>query len=66
MNAQEATTSKTALVEVRPFHQSYPGLPDLFHVYCSHCSDFGFCGEASDANDMAAGHRAKHRREGIV
>jgi hypothetical protein len=52
-----------AVVDVRPFHGSYPGLPDLFHLYCSECPDFGFCGEAAVANAMAAAHRAKHRAE---
>lgn len=47
-------------IKVYPFHAPFPGLPELFHVSCDEHPDFGFCGEKSDAEDIAAGHRIDH------
>ena len=50
-------------IDVYPFHGRYPDLPDLFHVACPRCPDFGFCGERDRADVMAAEH-AKTCKEG--
>lgn len=28
---------------IKPFHGPWPGMPDLFHTYCSQHPDFGTC-----------------------
>lgn len=41
---------------MKPFHQTYPGLPDLFHTYCSDHPDFGTCAEEAKAHRDIANH----------
>jgi hypothetical protein len=47
-------------IEVKPFHTVYPGTSKLYHVYCSLCPDFGFCGEMEQAHDAALAHGTSH------
>ena len=47
-------------IVIRPFHQRYPGMPELFHVYCKQHPDFGFCGEEHEACAAALLHVAIH------
>lgn len=44
-------------VSVYPFHE---GAPQLFHVSCDECPDFGFCGMREEAEPAADRHRAAH------
>lgn len=46
-------------VEVYPFHRSYPGLPDLFHVRCEEHGPIFGCEPWGEAQEL----RAKHIRE---
>lgn len=43
-------------VVMRPFHETYPGDEQLFHVYCAEHLDFGYCGVRNDAGDVASAH----------
>lgn len=46
---------------MRRFHQAYPGLPPLFHTYCSDHPKFGTCAEEAQAHRDIADHLdAKH------
>ena len=47
-------------VSVYPFHS---GTPQLFHVSCDECPDFGFCGMREEAEPAADQHRASHMQE---
>ena len=51
------------LIEIKRFHETYPGMEDLYHVYCAEHPDYGFCGEIELANAQAASHRARHHAE---
>lgn len=50
------SSQTAALINVYPFHQSYPGMPDLFHVSCAEHPDYGFCGERDQADAAATDH----------
>ncbi len=41
---------------MRPFHRPYPGLPDLFHTYCSDHPDFAYCGTRNAAENAIREH----------
>lgn len=47
---------------IRPFHEKYPGMPQLFHVYCEAHPDFGFCGVEHVAREAALGHGQREHR----
>lgn len=50
------SSKTTEPISVYPFHQRYPGTPDLFHVACKDHPDFGFCGERDQADTAATDH----------
>ncbi len=43
-------------VTVYPFHGSYPGLPDLYHVRCAQHPDFTGCVTASELGECVGDH----------
>lgn len=46
---------------IKRFHQSYPGMADLYHTYCEDHPDWGVCAELADAHEAVATHlRKKH------
>lgn len=45
---------------IRPFHGSWPGMDDLFHVYCEKHAEFGFCGTEAEAREAALVHGRTH------
>ena len=47
---------------VRPFHASYPGMPQLFHTYCAEHPDFGTCAEEAQARRDVAEHLEEEHR----
>lgn len=49
-------TAAERRVRIYPFHASYPGLPDLFHVACDRHPEFGFCGDRDQAHEAAVEH----------
>lgn len=49
------------MVRVYPFHQRYPGLPELFHVACHVHPNLGFCGERAEADEVASKHLLTHK-----
>lgn len=46
-----------------PFHDTYPGLSQLFHTYCPDHSDWGTCGEVAQAHRDIADHLEKKHKE---
>lgn len=48
---------------MKPFHREYPGLPRLFHTYCSEHPDFGTCEEEVQAHRDIADHLASEHYE---
>lgn len=44
---------------MKPFHREYPGLPRLFHTYCSKHPEFGTCEEEVQAYRDIADHLAE-------
>ncbi|MBP5800755.1 hypothetical protein J2D78_01530 [Microbacterium maritypicum] len=48
---------------MKPFHREYPGLPGLFHTYCSEHPDFGTCEEEVQAHRDIADHLASEHYE---
>lgn len=51
--------SKLAEITIKRFHQAFRGVPLDYHVYCSKCEGFGFCGTATEAGEAAGKHLAK-------
>lgn len=49
-------------VVMRPFHQPFPNLGQLWHVYCEKHPDFGHCGVEGAAAQVALEHGNKHER----
>lgn len=50
--------------EMRRFHASYPGMPDLFHTYCEEHPEWGTCTPESEAHEEIAAHLRKAHTEG--
>lgn len=49
---------------VERFHQTYPGMPDLFHTYCDEHPEFGTCADEAQAHRDIADHIDRHQAEG--
>lgn len=55
-------------MSARPYmsksHNTYPGLPELFHTYCPGHLDWGTCSEEAQAHrDIAEHLEKKHKGE---
>lgn len=49
------------ITSIKPFHGPWPGMPDLFHTYCSDHPEFGTCAEQAQAHRDIADHlNAEH------
>lgn len=49
-------------IKVYRFHETYPGMEDLYHVSCDQHPEFGCCANEKDANLAAAEHRMEEHR----
>lgn len=52
--------ARAAAVTIYPFHKTYEGTPALFHVSCSRCPEFGYCGTQDQATEARVAHQAEH------
>jgi hypothetical protein len=47
---------------MKRFHQSYPGMSDLYHTYCEDHTDFGICGTLEEAEVAINEHKKKEHK----
>lgn len=53
----------SAVIRIEKFHQSYPGVEDLYHTYCSEHPDWGVCSTKPLAEEEILLHRAEEHNE---